>query len=64
VKKYLEAWETKVIAVCVVSGILGMVCVHYGIPMAGWGIGVFSGIIIGYLPTERKVEDEQDKKDQ
>ena len=61
-KKYLEAWETKVITLCIVSGLLALICVHYNVPMLGWGIGVFSGIIIGHLPTEKKVEDEQSKE--
>lgn len=59
-KKYLEAWETKVISICIVSGVMALICVHYGIPMAGWSIGVFSGIIIGYIPliSEKEKENE------
>jgi len=58
-KKYLKPWEIQTIVIGIISGLLALLCNYYRLPMVFWGIGIFSGIIIGYLPTEKEMKDEQ-----
>lgn len=48
--KYFKKWERQCIVLTIVSGFIGLACIHYNIPMLAWAIGIYTGIIIRYIP--------------